>query len=187
MKNGEEKWFRLEFIKFIPDIKQKYKLTTMDTLVYGFVTEVINFQKGVGNPPVCFTSSKTIGDNIGCATQTVDNAIWKLKKIELIEVQNTYVPSMNRRYRKIYLPWEAPTSKDDKVQEFIDTYGLVVDEYEIRAMIWDWIHNYNKDIHQIAEIMKDCYEERYFPLDIGGVRDLYGIFEKFLPKQKIYY
>lgn len=168
--------FKLEFIKYYPTVQDEYWLSPVETLIFWYVTEVIEFQRGVWNKPVCFTASQTIADNLNCKSQTVNNAIRKLKDKWLFETRNRFVRKTRRKYRHIYLPWEAPINKDDKVQLFFDTYLVVKDNKKTRAIIGDWIYNHQMDIHKIVELINEYYDEDNYPLDEEYLRWVYASF-----------
>ena len=170
-----EKKFKLEFIKFYPDIQYEYKLTDLDTKIYWYVKAVIEFQKGIWNEWVCYTLSKTMADNLHCKEQSINNSVMKLKNIWLIEVYNTTSKLWNRKSRKMYLKWEAPQNKDDKVSSFFGKYNIIYDNKINRKIIWDWIYNYKVKPETIIYILKDYTNNNNELIDTEILREFYQL------------
>lgn len=174
-------WFRLEFIKFLPNIKKKYDLTYSETLVYWYITEVINFQKNKWNKWVCFTSSKTMWRNILIKPASVDNCVSKLKEKWLIEVQNKFIRKFNRNSRYIYLPWEEPKHKEDKVEYFFyEVADILEDNKKTRAIIWDLIYNKKIDEEELLEAVENLFDYNIWELiNEISLRQLYSDFTEY--------
>lgn len=160
MKNEEKKVFKLEFVKYYPEVAKKYNLTPLETIVYWYIKAVIEFQKDNWNKPVCFTSSKTIGETLNKKPWSIDNAISKLKKLNLIEINNKYMAEYKRNSRYIYLPWEKPQRQRSKVDEIYDKVTFIDDEQAARGVLWDIIYHQNKTPDEIIAFLTDFPEER---------------------------
>ena len=175
---NQKERFKLEFIKFYPDIREKYELSPIEAILYGYIKQVIEFQRNVNKTPVCFTASSTMAQNIGCKTQSINNSIWKLKKKGLIEVHNkTWLSpeGKTRKWRKIYLSWEAPKNENDKVIQFFETFPWVVEITPwTKSIIWDWIYKQNRDINYIYNLILEHYEKDNFEINESELRELYA-------------
>lgn len=166
--------FELNFIKFYHEIQKKYNLSPTETLIYWYITEVIEFQRRCGNTPVCFTLSSTIAQNVNCKPQTVNNAIKKLKDKWLIETRNSFVKETKRKYRHIYIPWEAPINRNDKVSQFFKTCSVVKDNERTRAIVGNWIYHHQKSGEWIMKKLYEFFWHQNEQLDEWDLREIYS-------------
>lgn len=174
--NNDDK-FKLEFIKYFPDIAMQYKLSPTDTLLYWLIIAVIEFQEKVNNNPVCFMSSKTMSDYIGKKTWSIDNAIKKLKDKWLIEIRNKYMHEYRRRSRYIYKPWVLKTSWW-KVEVFFKEYNVYnIEQYHsTEAIIWNILYKHNYTYNRLNNLLARFvseYKTDSDELDARFLRQLY--------------
>jgi hypothetical protein len=137
------------------------------------------FQKNKGNKWVCFASSKTIWRNMWVTPWTIDKAISTIKNLGLIEVQNKFIVKYNRNSRYIYMPWEAPKGKEDKVEYFFyEVSHLLDDNKKTRAVVWDFLYNKWISSEDLIEQIETGFDYSSGELlNENDIRELYVFFE----------
>lgn len=194
----EKRWnnddeFKLEFIKYYPEVAKKYRLSPTEALLFWLIITVIEFQAEINNNPVCFMSSKTMAKHIWKKTWSIDNAIKKLKDKWLIEIRNKYMYEYNRNSRYIYKPWTLKRTWW-KVTEFFDKHNMHCIErfHETEAIIWDILYKYNytfDDLNQLLARLIKKYKTDSDELDDTFLRILYKedyiIFRPFANKEDL--
>ncbi|MFA5916967.1 MAG: hypothetical protein WC850_01880 [Candidatus Gracilibacteria bacterium] len=168
-----KKDFKLEFIKYYPEIKEKYGLSSLDTLVYGYIKAVIEFESNVS----CFATSNTIANTIKFKPGSIDNSINKLKKAKLIETTNKFIGEQKRNKRVIYLFGQGPKKKFNEVDEFFYYYGGLLEENKAtRGIIGHLLFKLGKSPKEIEKFIYEKMESDDYSGEMFSVEDLREIY-----------
>lgn len=168
-----KKEFKLDFIKYYPDIKEEHWLSSLDTLVYWYIKAVIEFKNNVS----CFATSNTIAKTLKCNPWSIDNSINKLKKEKLIETTNKFIPEQKRNKRVIYLFWKALKKKFNEVDEFFEEYwDFLEDTKATRWIIWHLLFKLWKSPEEIIGFINEKMKSIDFSWEIFNAEDLREIY-----------
>lgn len=160
--------FKLEFIKYYPELRETYRLAPLDILVYWYIKTIIEFQ----NNNSCFATSKTIAKSLYASPQSIDNSINKLKKSKLIETDNPYIQEYNIKRRYIYLYGQRPRYARNQVDEFFDENDIIQDNAQTRAIVGNLIFKYDVLAEDIINFCEE-QEDVNYPLDENELRNIY--------------